>query len=146
VTEPTATFSTCFGAPFMPRHPSVYGELLRERLEDTGATCWLVNTGWTGGAHGVGHRMPISVTRALLNAALDGSLNDATYREDEHFGFLVPTAASGVETGILDPRSTWEDKDAFDAQATRLAGMFRENFAKFEAHVADDVIAAAPGA
>ena len=146
MTEPTATFSTCFGAPFMPRHPSVYGELLRQRIEDTGATCWLVNTGWTGGPHGEGHRMPIAATRALLNAALDGSLNDATFREDPNFGFLVPTTAAGVDSGILDPRSTWADKDAYDAQAAKLAGMFRENFGKFEAHVAGDVKDAAPGA
>lgn len=146
VTEPTATFSTCFGAPFMPRHPSVYGELLRERMEAAGATCWLVNTGWTGGPYGQGHRMPISVTRALLNAALDGSLNDATYREDPHFGFLVPVALPGVEAAILDPRGTWGDGDAYDAQARRLVAMFGENFAPFKRHVADDVMDAVPTA
>ncbi|GGY38435.1 phosphoenolpyruvate carboxykinase [Parvularcula lutaonensis] len=145
VTEPTATFSTCFGAPFMPRHPSVYGELLRQRIDTTDATCWLVNTGWTGGPHGIGHRMPIKATRTLLNAALDGSLNDATYREDPHFGFLVPTSLPGVDSAILDPRGTWGDADAFDQQAEKLAAMFRENFAKFEDYVADDVKAAAPG-
>jgi phosphoenolpyruvate carboxykinase (ATP) len=146
VTEPTATFSTCFGAPFMPRHPSVYGELLRERIDDTGATCWLVNTGWTGGPHGEGHRMPISATRKLLDAALDGSLNDATFREDENFGFLVPVGVAGVDKAILDPRSTWCDADRYDEQARKLAGMFRDNFEKFLDHVAGDVRDAAPGA
>ncbi|RFB06305.1 phosphoenolpyruvate carboxykinase [Parvularcula marina] len=145
VTEPTATFSTCFGAPFMPRHPSVYGELLRRRLEETGATCWLVNTGWTGGAYGAGERMPIAATRALLNAALDGSLNTERYREDENFGFLVPMEAPGIETDILNPRSTWADPAAYDQQARKLAEMFRRNFEKFEAHVAEDVRKAAPG-
>jgi phosphoenolpyruvate carboxykinase (ATP) len=144
VTEPTATFSTCFGAPFMPRHPSVYGELLRERLDDTGATCWLVNTGWTGGPHGVGHRMPIADTRALLDAALDGSLDDVSYREDPNFGFLVPKDVPGVDARLLDPRNTWDDVSAYDTQARKLAGMFRENFAKFADHVADDVNRAAP--
>ena len=145
VTEPTATFSTCFGAPFMPRHPSVYGELLRQRIEENKATCWLVNTGWTGGPYGTGERMPIAATRALLNAALDGSLNDAEFREDPVFGFLVPVSAKGVDPTILDPRSTWADKQAYDSQADKLAAMFRENFAKFEPYVADDVKEAAPG-
>ena len=144
VTEPTATFSTCFGAPIMPRHPSVYGELLRDRIEAAGATCWLVNTGWTGGPHGAGHRMPIGATRQLLNAALDGSLNDATFREDKNFGFLVPTDAVGVDKAMLDPRGTWSDPDAYDAQAATLARMFVENFGPFEPYVADDVKAARP--
>ncbi|MCQ8184621.1 phosphoenolpyruvate carboxykinase [Parvularcula maris] len=146
VTEPTATFSTCFGAPFMPRHPSVYGELLRERIDDTGATCWLVNTGWTGGPHGEGHRMPINATRKLLDAALDGSLNEATFREDENFGFLVPVEVKGVDKTILDPRSTWCDAGRYDEQARKLAAMFRDNFEKFLSHVAEDVRSAAPGA
>ncbi|MEF2070360.1 phosphoenolpyruvate carboxykinase [Consotaella aegiceratis] len=144
VTEPEATFSTCFGAPFMPRHPSVYGNLLRDLIAGHGADCWLVNTGWTGGAYGVGKRMPIKATRALLNAALDGSLNDAEFRVDPNFGFQVPVAVPGVDSGILDPRSTWTDKNAYDAQAQKLVGMFRKNFSKFEAHVDSDVMQAAP--
>ena len=95
VTEPEATFSTCFGAPFMPRHPSVYGNLLKERIAKGGVDCWLVNTGWTGGKYGVGSRMPIKATRALLNAALDGSLNDAEFRTDQNFGFEVPVERAG---------------------------------------------------
>ncbi len=105
VTEPEATFSTCFGAPFMPRHPSVYGNLLKKRIAKGGVDCWLVNTGWTGGKYGIGKRMPIKATRALLNAALDGSLNNAEFRKDPNFGFEVPVAVPGVDGAILDPRS-----------------------------------------
>jgi phosphoenolpyruvate carboxykinase (ATP) len=144
VTEPTATFSTCFGAPFMPRHPSVYGELLKKRIEAGDVTCWLVNTGWTGGPHGVGSRMPIAATRALLNAALDGSLNTAEFRVDPVFGFEVPTSVPGVDAAILDPRGTWNDPAAYDARAAELAKMFTENFAKFETHVGEDVRTAGP--
>jgi len=142
--EPQPTFSTCFGAPFMPRHPSAYGNLLRDLIATHGADCWLVNTGWTGGAYGTGSRMPIAATRALLNAALDGSLAGVEMRVDPHFHFRVPVAVRGVDSGILNPRDTWADKAAYDAQAVRLAGMFRENFRKFEAHVGQDVLAAAP--
>jgi len=143
VTEPTATFSTCFGAPFMPRHPSVYGNLLKERIAKGGVTCWLVNTGWTGGKYGVGKRMPIKATRALLNAALDGSLNAATFRTDSNFGFEVPTAVAGVDTQILDPRATWADKDGYDETAAKLVKQFVDNFAQFEEHVDASVRGAA---
>ena len=146
VTEPEATFSTCFGAPFMPRHPSVYGNLLKERIARGNVSCWLVNTGWTGGKYGVGKRMPIRETRALLNAALDGSLNSAEFRKDPWFGFDVPVAVPGVDTSILDPRSTWADKDEYDATAARLVGLFIDNFAKFDAHVDQGVREAAPKA
>ncbi len=139
VTEPTATFSTCFGAPFMPRHPSVYGNLLKARIAKGNVTCWLVNTGWTGGKYGVGKRMPIKVTRALLNAALDGSLNAATFRTDPYFGFEVPVAVAGVDEVILDPRATWADKDAYDATASKLVRQFQDNFAQFIDHVDDAV-------
>ena len=135
VIEPEATFSTCFGAPFMPRHPSEYGNLLRQLIDTHGVDCWLVNTGWTGGAYGTGKRMPIKATRALLSAALDGSLKDAEFRTDANFGFAVPVAVPGVESAILDPRSTWADKAAYDRQAKRLVGMFIDNFGKFETHV-----------
>ncbi|MGB7406261.1 MAG: phosphoenolpyruvate carboxykinase [Pacificimonas sp.] len=146
VTEPTATFSTCFGAPFMPRHPSVYGNLLKERIASGGVDCWLVNTGWTGGPHGVGHRMPIKATRALLNAALDGSLKDAEFRTDPNFGFQVPVAVPGVDSAILDPRSTWDDKAAYDEKAKHLVGLFIDNFSQFESHVDAGVREAAPTA
>ncbi|WP_187969654.1 phosphoenolpyruvate carboxykinase [Aquibium microcysteis] len=144
VTEPEATFSTCFGAPFMPRHPSEYGNLLRELIARHGVDCWLVNTGWTGGAYGTGRRMPIKATRALLTAALDGSLNQAEFRTDPNFGFAVPVAVPGVDASILDPRSTWADRAAYDAQARRLVGMFVDNFGKFETHVDSAVMGAAP--
>ncbi|MCA0256294.1 MAG: phosphoenolpyruvate carboxykinase [Proteobacteria bacterium] len=146
VTEPEATFSTCFGAPFMPRHPAEYGNLLKDLIAKHGVTCWLVSTGWTGGAYGIGSRMPIKATRALLTAALTGELNKVDFRKDETFGFLVPTALEGVDAKILDPRSTWADGAAYDAQAKKLAGMFVANFAKFESHVSDSVKAAAPKA
>jgi phosphoenolpyruvate carboxykinase (ATP) len=146
VTEPEATFSTCFGAPFMPRHPSVYGNLLKSRIAKGGVDCWLVNTGWTGGKHGVGRRMPIKATRALLNAALDGSINDGEFRTDPNFGFKVPIAVAGVDSGILDPRSTWADKAEYDATAQRLVGQFIDNFAQFEDHVDEGVRQAAPKA
>ncbi len=145
VTEPTATFSTCFGAPFMPRHPAVYGNLLKERVNKGGVTCWLVNTGWTGGKYGVGSRMPIKVTRALLNAALDGSLNAVEFRIDPNFGFEVPVSVPGVESRILDPRETWTDKAAYDDTASRLVQQFVDNFAQFAEHVDASVLDAAPG-
>ncbi|WP_274423488.1 phosphoenolpyruvate carboxykinase [Chelativorans sp. YIM 93263] len=144
VNEPEATFSTCFGAPFMPRHPSVYGNLLRDLIAEHGVDCWLVNTGWTGGAYGTGHRMPIGVTRKLLSAALDGSLNQADFRTDAHFGFAVPVAVPGVDSTILNPRETWADKSAYDKQARRLMEMFVDKFARFEAHVDRDVLNASP--
>ena len=144
VVEPDATFSTCFGAPFMPRHPSVYGNLLKERIAAGGVDCWLVNTGWTGGKYGVGHRMPIKVTRTLLNAALDGSLNDAEFRTDPNFGFAVPVSVAGVDGGILDPRQTWLNKAEYDATAAALVDRFVANFAQFAEHVDEGVRQAAP--
>ena len=145
VTEPEATFSTCFGAPFMPRHPTEYGNLLKDLIARHGVTCWLVNTGWTGGAYGDGRRMPIKATRALLAAALDGSLNDALFRRDDNFGFEVPVCVPGVDTKILDPRSTWSNGVAYDRQAAKLVDMFVTNFAKFEDHVDGTIRDAAPG-
>jgi len=146
VTEPEATFSTCFGAPFMPRHPSVYGNLLKERIAKGGVKCWLVNTGWSGGKatmEGI-KRMPIKATRALLNAALDGSLNDAEFREDPYFGFEVPIAVPGVDSKLLDPRGAWADGDAYDVTASELVRKFIANFEEFAAHVDESVRQAAP--
>jgi phosphoenolpyruvate carboxykinase (ATP) len=139
-----ATFSTCFGAPFMPRHPSVYGNLLKDKIAKHGATCWLVNTGWTGGPYGTGSRMPIKATRALLNAALDGSLNDVEMRIDPNFGFEVPLSVPGVDDALLNPRETWADKQAYDAEARILVNKFVDNFEKFEDHVDGTVRSAAP--
>ena len=145
VVEPTPTFSTCFGAPFMPRRPEVYGKLLQEKIAQFGATCWLVNTGWTGGAYGTGKRMPIKATRALLTAALDGSLAKAEFRKDPNFGFEVPVALAGVDTTLLNPRDTWADKAAYDAQAKKLVGMFADNFGQYVPFIDADVKAAAIG-
>ena len=146
ITEPTATFSACFGAPFMPRHPAVYGELLRDLIAEHNVNCWLVNTGWTGGAYGIGSRMPIKATRAMLHAALDGSLVNADFRIDENFGFEVPLSIKGIDDKLFTPRETWADKNAFDAQSAKLIAMFLENFAKFEARVSADVKMAGPKA
>ncbi len=145
VTEPEPTFSTCFGAPFMPRRPEAYGNLLREKIAKHGATCWLVNTGWTGGAYGTGSRMPIKATRALLHAALDGSLNSATFRKDPNFGFDVPVKVYGVAEVLLDPRRTWDDQAAYDVQAKKLVEMFADNFAQYVPFIDEDVKAAAIG-
>jgi phosphoenolpyruvate carboxykinase (ATP) len=143
VTEPQPTFSTCFGAPFMPRRPEEYGRLLQAKIAKHGATCWLVNTGWTGGAYGTGRRMPIRATRALLAAALDGSLATATFRRDPNFGFDVPVAVPGVDAALLDPRGTWGSPADYDTQARRLVGMFADNFAQCTPFIGDDVKAAA---
>ena len=145
VTEPQPTFSTCFGAPFMPRRPEVYGKLLQAKIAKHGASCWLVNTGWTGGAYGTGKRMPIKATRALLSAALDGSLAGAEFRRDPNFGFDVPVAVPGVDTALLDPRNTWADKAAYDAQAAKLVEMFSKNFEQYVPFIDADVKAAAIG-
>jgi phosphoenolpyruvate carboxykinase (ATP) len=145
VTEPEPTFSTCFGAPFMPRRPEIYGQLLRDKIAKHGTSCWLVNTGWTGGAYGTGSRMPIKATRALLTAALDGSLANVEFRKDPNFGFDVPVSAKGVADILLDPRRTWDDVAAYDAQARKLVGMFAENFAQYEGSIDEDVRAIAIG-
>ncbi len=145
VTEPQATFSTCFGAPFLPQEPSVYAQLLGKKLvAHPHATVWLVNTGWTGGPFGEGHRMPISATRALLRAALEEGLRSVEYRLDPVFGFEVPVEVPGVESSLLDPRSTWRDPDAYDRKARELARMFRDNFEKFAESAGPAVTAAGP--
>ena len=142
--EPVPEFSTCFGSPFLPLHPSEYGTLLRDLIAKHNVDCWLVNTGWTGGKYGTGHRMPIKVTRALLTAALNGSLRNAEFRTDKYFGFAVPTKLDGVPSEILDPVNTWKDKAEFDVTARKLVGMFAKNFETYESHVDADVKAAAP--
>jgi phosphoenolpyruvate carboxykinase (ATP) len=143
VSEPQPTFSTCFGAPFLPQPPTVYAELLGSKLDLHGVAVWLINTGWTGGPFGEGRRMPIAATRALLHAVLSGTLDGVAYREDPVFGFQVPVTAPGVDEALLDPRSTWADPDAYDRKARELAGMFRENFRKHE-EAAPAIVAAGP--
>ena len=137
-------FSTCFGAPFLPRDPSVYADLLQAYIQKHNVDVWLVNSGWTGGIYGVGRRMPIKATRTLLTAALNGSLKDADFRTDPYFGFSVPTSVPGVEPHLLNPFKTWKDKAEFDKTARQLVGMFQKNFTKFEKHVTADIKAAAP--
>jgi phosphoenolpyruvate carboxykinase (ATP) len=144
VTEPKATFSACFGAPFMVRHPSVYAELLAEKLERHHVDCWLVNTGWTGGPYGVGNRMEIAHTRALVDAALDGSLNRAEMASDPIFGFQVPRKVTGVPAEVLDPRATWQEPAAYDRQARHLAELFQKNFHQYEDQTPAHVVAAGP--
>lgn len=146
VTEPKATFSACFGAPFLPLHPSTYAELLGQRIEEHGSATWLVNTGWTGGPYGEGTRMPLSHTRAMVAAALDGRLDDVGVREDPVFGLRIPDNVPGVPDDVLQPRSTWRDSRAYDIQAEKLARMFRDNFAAYAADVDEEVRAAGPRA
>ncbi|ONG54964.1 phosphoenolpyruvate carboxykinase (ATP) [Pseudoroseomonas deserti] len=141
--EPQATFSTCFGAPFLPRHPEVYGKMLAELIAQHGAQVWLVNTGWTGGSYGTGHRMSIKHTRALLRAALDGSLANATFATDPFFGLAVPQNVPGVPSEVLNPREAWADKAAYDKTASHLVGLFEKNFETFAGAVGEEVKAAA---
>jgi phosphoenolpyruvate carboxykinase (ATP) len=139
---PQATFSTCFGAPFMPRHPSIYAKMLGERIKQHGAQCWLVNTGWSGGAYGVGSRMKIAHTRALVRAALAGTLKQAPVKQEGYFGLYVPEACGEVPANVLNPRNTWSDKAAYDETARELTKRFESNFKKFETYVGNDVKAA----
>jgi len=144
VTEPTATFSACFGAPFLPLHPGAYAKMLGERIERHGAKVWLVNTGWTGGPYGVGARMKLSYTRAMVRAVLAGALDKVSFIKDPVFGVEVPTSVPDVPPEILVPRRTWADPAAYDAQARKLAQMFRENFEQYRSEVSDAVAKAGP--
>ncbi len=144
VTEPQATFSACFGAPFMAQYPNVYAKLLGEKIEKYKVNCWLINTGWTGGPYGEGHRMKIKYTRAMVNAALNGKLDGVEYWEDPIFGLLVPLSCPDVPQEVLLPKNTWKDKKAYDEQAKKLALMFIDNFKQFEEKVSEAVKMVAP--
>ncbi len=144
VSEPQATFSPCFGEPFMPLRPSVYGNLLVKKIDQHDTDVWLVNTGWTGGPYGEGERMSIAYTRAMIQAALEHRLDGVDFDSDNIFGLAIPTSCPGVPDNVLNPRNTWQDKAAYDKQAEKLAGMFAENFKRFEANVSDEVKAAGP--
>ncbi len=144
VTEPKATFSTCFGAPFMALNPSVYADLLGEKITKHGAKCWLINTGWTGGPYGKGHRMEIAYTRAMLNAALDGTLDEVETKEDPIFGLHVPVEVPGVPSKVLDPSNTWESREDYDTMAKKLAEMFNKNFRQFENSADESIRNAGP--
>ncbi len=142
--EPEATFSTCFGAPFLPLHPTVYANLLRERIATHGVQCWLVNTGWQGGPYGVGERIRIAYTRRALQAALSGELDQIPMRKDPYFGFLVPSTCEGIPMELLIPIQTWRNPDVYDSKAQELALKFRQNFQQFAGSVPDEVLAASP--
>jgi len=144
VKEPQATFSACFGEPFMPMHPGVYADLLSAKMAEHGATAWLINTGWSGGAYGVGSRMKIRHTRAMLNAALDGDLDGVEFVKDDRFGFEVPVECPNVPSEVLQPRSTWVDKSEYDSTADKLASMFNDNFARYAQGVSEAVNSSAP--
>jgi phosphoenolpyruvate carboxykinase (ATP) len=144
VTEPSATFSTCFGAPFLPLNPNVYAKQLGERIAKFGSQVWLVNTGWTGGPHGVGSRMKIAYTRAMIRAALSGQLDNVEYTRHPVFNIDVPNSVPGVPAEVLDPRGTWSDKAAYDTQAAKLARMFVDNFKTNFADADPKVAAAGP--
>jgi len=144
VTEPQATFSACFGAPFMPLHPTVYAELLADKIRKHNAQVWLINTGWTGGPHGVGHRMELKYTRRMLSEALEGNLDGVDFEYDPIFGLAIPSKIDGVPDEVLIPRNTWNDKEAFDKKAKELAHMFSDNFKQFESEAGSDLIKAGP--
>jgi len=144
VSEPKATFSTCFGEPFMVRHPSVYAKMLGERVEEHGANVWLINTGLTGGPYGTGHRINLKHTRAMVNAILSGDLEDAETTPDDVFGLAIPTAVPNVPSEVLNPRSTWDDPQAYDEAARSLADMFVANFEKYTRHVDDSILQGGP--
>jgi phosphoenolpyruvate carboxykinase (ATP) len=144
ITEPTAAFSAGFGEPFLPLHPARYAEMLAERMKKHNTKVWLVNTGWTAGSYGTGHRMKLSTTRALLDAVLEGKMDQVPMRRCERFDWEVPTEVPGVRSEVLDPRGTWTDAQAFDEKADHLVDMFNSNFERFKEGVLDEVRAAAP--
>ncbi|AVR45229.1 phosphoenolpyruvate carboxykinase (ATP) [Christiangramia fulva] len=144
VDEPIPSFSACFGAPFMPLHPTKYAEMLSEKMKKAGVNVWLVNTGWTGGPYGVGSRMKLKYTRAMISAALEGKLEKREYEKHELFGLMMPTECEGVPSEILNPKNTWNDKTAYDKKARQLANFFSDNFSKFEEYANDEIMNGAP--
>jgi phosphoenolpyruvate carboxykinase (ATP) len=144
VTEPKSTFSACFGAPFLPLHPGEYAHMLGQKMKKHQVNVWLVNTGWTGGPYGIGHRMKLSFTRAMITAALNGSLDKVQYEKHPVFGIAIPTSCSGVPTDVLNPRNTWSDKTAYDVKAKYLAEEFINNFKKYASGVSKEVLDASP--
>jgi phosphoenolpyruvate carboxykinase (ATP) len=144
ITEPVTAFSACFGAPFMPLHPTAYGEMLSRKMEESGVNVWLVNTGWSGGEYGTGERMSLKITRALITAALEGDLENVNYETHEIFGLNYPTKCEGVPSDLLSPRNTWTDKAAYDKKANELATKFNNNFKQFADNANDEILAASP--
>jgi len=144
VTEPKSTFSACFGAPFLPLHPVNYAEMLGKKIREHSVNVWLINTGWTGGAYGTGHRIKLSYTRAMISAALEGKLDNVEYQKDAVFGMMMPTVCPGVPSEILNPRNTWKDKNNYDLEAKKLAALFVKNFEKYASAASEETAAAAP--
>ncbi|UTW62609.1 phosphoenolpyruvate carboxykinase (ATP) [bacterium SCSIO 12741] len=144
ITEPVTAFSACFGAPFMPLHPTVYGEMLSQKMQDAGVNVWLVNTGWTGGPYGIGNRMSLKYTRAMITAALNGELDNVSFDKHEIFGLEFPTTCPNVDDNVLNPKNTWEDKAEYDRKANELAAAFRKNFEKFAENASEEILAASP--
>ena len=144
VTEPKSTFSACFGAPFMPLHPGKYAEMLGKKMKEHKVNVWMINTGWSGGAYGVGHRMKLSYTRAMITAALEGQLDNVAYESHPVFGMMMPLSCPDVPSDILNPRNTWADKSAYDHKAKELAKQFIKNFEKYASGVNEEILAAAP--
>jgi phosphoenolpyruvate carboxykinase (ATP) len=144
ITEPTTTFSACFGAPFLPLHPTQYAEMMGKKIDESGAKVWLINTGWSGGSYGTGDRMKLKYTRAMITAALEGKLDNVEYRTHDVFGLAMPTSCPDVPTELLDPKSTWKDGAAYDAKANELAEKFVANFDKFKEYANEEIMAAAP--
>ncbi|MFQ5335976.1 MAG: phosphoenolpyruvate carboxykinase (ATP), partial [Flavobacteriales bacterium] len=146
IVEPQTVFSACFGAPFLPLHPTKYAEMLGEKMKKHNVNVWLVNTGWSGGPYGVGERMSLKYTRALITAALNGALDEVEYKHHDVFGLEMPASCPDVPDEILSPRNTWDDKNAYDKKACQLAEEFVANFAKYADYASDEILAAAPGA
>ncbi|HRX93726.1 MAG TPA: phosphoenolpyruvate carboxykinase (ATP), partial [Chitinophagaceae bacterium] len=144
VTEPKSTFSACFGAPFLPLHPGVYAKMLGKKMQEHKVNVWLVNTGWTGGEYGTGNRIKLKYTRQMISAALEGKLDKVGYEKHPVFGMEVPVECEGVPAEILNPRNTWEDKNAYDEKSKYLAKLFIKNFEKYAAGVSSEILAAAP--
>ncbi|WP_339611597.1 phosphoenolpyruvate carboxykinase (ATP), partial [uncultured Planktosalinus sp.] len=144
VDEPMPNFSACFGAPFMPLHPTKYAEMLSKKMKDAGVNVWLINTGWTGGPYGIGSRMKLKYTRAMITAAMNGELATVDFEQHPIFGLAMPTHCPNVPDEVLNPKSTWKNAKAYDVQAKELAASFRENFAKFESYANEEILRGAP--
>lgn len=144
VTEPKSTFSACFGAPFLPLHPGKYAEMLGDKMKQFNVNVWMINTGWSGGSYGTGSRMKLGYTRAMITAALEGTLNEVEFEQHPVFGMMMPVSCPGVPAEILNPRNTWTDKTAYDATAVKLAKEFIKNFEKYAAGVTLEILDAAP--
>jgi phosphoenolpyruvate carboxykinase (ATP) len=144
INEPLPSFSACFGAPFMPLHPTRYAEMLSKKMQEAGVNVWLINTGWTGGSYGTGNRMKLKHTRAMITEALEGNLENVEFVQHPIFGLSMPTTCENVPNEVLNPKQTWADKDAYDAKAMELASSFRKNFAQFEEMASEDIIKGGP--